>query len=104
MTVKNITKLAILVGLLLQVCGHPVEEEEVGWDWCVEGGHPFIFMGYKFGWPIPIIHIGEIWGCLSTPHRDMSVDPGGLIGTALFWLVVIKIFETYWPVEEVIAK
>jgi hypothetical protein len=95
---KKITKLAIVVGLLLQVFGHPVENKEVGWDFCgPPGGHPFIFTGYKFGWPAPFIRVGELWGCLTTPHRDVYLDWWGLFLTCVAWLAWLSIIDQFWP-------
>ena len=95
---KNIIKLAIIVGILLQLGGHPVESKVVGWDYCTEEGHPFIFNGYKFGWPIPVITVGQIWGCLTTPNQWIEFSMSGMIGTPIFWAVVFWILESYWPV------
>ena len=97
--VKNITKLAIILGLLLQVGGHPVKHEMVGWDYCTEEGHPFDFVGYRFGWPIPLIRVGQIWGCLSTPNQWVDVDWGVLPWDISFWLVVLNILERWWPID-----
>lgn len=96
---KNITKLAILVGLFLQLGGHPVQVEEWGWDYCTEVGHPFTFYGYKFGWPVPVIQVGQVWGCLTTPNQWASFMVGGLLFSTLFWATVIWVLESYWPIE-----
>lgn len=96
---KSITKLAMVIGILLQISGHPVEKKTVGWDYCVEpDGHPFIFYGYKYGWPAPFILVGEIWGCLTTPNRWISFDGMGLIISLLAWAAWLSILEGFWPV------
>lgn len=94
---KNITKLAILVGIIFQFGGHPVQIEEWGWDYCTEVGHPFIFKGYKFGWPVPVATVGQVWGCLTTPHQWVVWSIGGLLFSSLFWTTVTCILEFYYP-------
>jgi len=94
---KNITKLAILVGLALQFGGHPVDARIIGWDYCIERGHPLTFYGYRYGWPIPVVEVGQTWGCLSIPSTDIMVHTHGLLFSSLFWATVIWVLESYWP-------
>ena len=97
---KNISKFFILLGLFLQIGGHPVKYEVVGWDYCTEEGHAFYYNGYRFCWPVPAILVDQIWGCLSTPNQWIGFDGWALIYDAIFWVLFIGILERWWPVEK----
>ena len=97
---RNIIKLAIIVGILLQLGGHPVESKVVGWDYCIRDGHQFLYKGYKFGFPIPVVIVGQIWGCTTIPNQWVEYSWPGLIGTTIFWITVFWILESYWPTNK----
>jgi len=91
------TKYILILCVILNFLGHPIESKIIGWDWCVEDGHPFWLYVFKFGWPIPVVEYNQIWGCLSTPHDWFEFSWPGLIGSQIFWIVAIWIIDTYWP-------
>ena len=95
---RIINKWMVFAVLALQFIGHPMESKIIGWDYCIEVGHPFWFYCFKFGWPIPGVIVNQIWGCLSTPNQWVEFSWPGLIGTIVFWITVFWILESYWPV------
>ena len=91
------TKYILIICVVLNFLGHPIESKVIGWDYCTEEGHPFWFNVFKFGWPIPVIIVNQIWGCLSTPNQWVEFSWPGIIGTTVFWIVAIWIIDTFWP-------
>ncbi len=91
------TKYILILCVVLNLLGHPMESKVVGWDYCTEDGHPFVLNVYKFGWPIPVVEYIHIWGCLATPNSLLEFSWSGLIGSQIFWIVAIWIIDTYWP-------
>jgi len=98
---KNIIKLAIVVGLLLQI-SDPILTgggREIGRGEC-GGGHPMIIYGYNYGWPAPFILVSEAWSCITpaTVSRWISFDMVGLIISLVAWVSWLSILERFWPV------
>jgi len=91
------TKCILILCVVLNLVGHPIESKIIGWDYCIEEGHPFWLYIFKFGWPIPGVIVNQIWGCLSTPNQWVEFSWPGLIGTTVFWITVFWILESYWP-------
>ncbi len=94
----RVTKYLLIVCVVLNFLGHPMESKVVGWDYCTEEGHPFILNVYKFGFPIPGVIVNQIWGCLSTPNQWVEYSWPGIIGTSVFWTTVFWIL-TFWPMR-----
>lgn len=94
------TKYILILCVVLNFLGHPTERKVIGWDYCTEEGHPFWLYVWRFGWPIPVIEISQIWGCTTTPNQWIEFSWPGLIGSQIFWIVTIWIINTYWPVFE----
>ena len=65
--------------------------EIVGWDWCIEEGHPFFAYIYTLGFPIKYIEISFVYGCLSTPNIFWEIDHAAPYGDLAFWITVIWI-------------
>ena len=63
----------------------------------MEEGHPFTYEYFKFGWPIPVVIVTRIWGCLSMASLWFEFSWPGIIGTTVFWILAIWIIDTYWP-------
>ena len=98
---KKITKLAIIVGLLLQIApfitgGSVVRRGECG------GGHPMDVYGYNYGWPAPFILVSETWSCItpSTVSRWVAVDGVAFLISLVAWVAWLSIIEGFWPVVE----
>ena len=91
------TKYILIVCVVLNFIGHPVKSRVVYLGDFMEEGHPFTYEDFKFGWPIPIVMITRIWGCLSIASLIIEVSWPGFIGSLLFWIVAIWIIDTFWP-------
>jgi len=91
------TKYILIACVVLNFLGHPTERKVIGWDYCTEEGHPFWLYVWKFGWPIPVVEISQIWGCTTTPNQWIEFSWPGLIGSQIFWIVAIWIIDTFWP-------
>ena len=100
---KNITKLAIVVGLLLQISDPLLTGggREIGRGEC-GGGHPMDIYGYNYGWPAPFILVEEAWSCITPPtcSRWIGVDVVAFIISLVAWVAWLNIIEGFWPVVE----
>lgn len=71
--------------------------EIVGWDWCVEQGHPFTNYGYSFGFPFSFARVGLTYGCLTTPHTTVNFNVFGLFANGCLWfLIAVVLWEYRW--------
>lgn len=92
---KNISKLAIILGLLLQVAGHPIKSD---WDLVAipfEDHPPPLRTEYKFMWPVPAIFIASVEGCTTSIHVESNILAWAVLYDIIFWLVVFYILERW---------
>ena len=96
---KNISKLALLVLILLQISGHSpkyIWPDIVDWD----EAHPLpLITEYKFGWPIPSIMVKHIQGCTTPGHLETNFISWGFVYDVVFCLVFLNILERWWPIN-----
>ena len=98
---KDVTKLAIVVGLLLQIGPFLTGGKVVGRGEC-GGGHPMDIYGYNYGWPAPYFLLKEAFSCVTpvTVSRWMAVDGMAFFISLVAWVTWLSIIERFWPVVE----
>ena len=98
---KNVTELAIVIGLLLQIVDPLITGggREVGRGVC-GGGRPLPIYGYTCGWPAPFILVRETWSCItpSTVSRWVDIDGMAFFISMVAWFAWLNILERFWPV------
>ena len=83
---KKIILIEIVIIVILQFAGVLFTRSEiVGWDYCIEEGHPFVAYSYNLGFPFRFMEIKLIYGCLSTPHIERDIDYFAPISNIIFW-------------------
>jgi len=91
---KNISKFAIFICLILQFTFSYMDSEVVGY--CPAGCQQ-VFTGFIFGFPIPVFRMGWVVGCTTIPNLLIDfIMPECLLNVG-FWIIVICILEYYWP-------
>ena len=91
---KKIILVEIVIIVILQFAGVLFTHSEiVGWDYCIEAGHPFVAYSYNLGFPFRFMEIKLIYGCLSMPQIERNIDHNAPISNIVFWASVIWIIS-----------
>jgi hypothetical protein len=89
---RKSVKIILVFSIVIQFAvGLMVKSEIVGWDYCIEGGHPFVMYSRSFGFPFRYIKIKLIYGCLTTPHIETDIDHSAPVYNLVLWAILFII-------------